>query len=143
MSKLTKQERWLVKYYQGAIGFKITAATLSKDGFPQLICQKGRGREREEIVLEVSQDEEGNGAGFLFGLPHPDVFPSPVNKATKQHTKEKVDELYQTCPKGRNPNDLPDDLLAGILNKRLTPDEAWKAFDFRKGLDKIHANENQ
>lgn len=63
------EKKWLVKYYEGAIGFKIVGATLSKDGFPQLICQRGKGKSREEICLEVSRDEEGNGAGFLFGLP--------------------------------------------------------------------------
>lgn len=26
-----------------------------------------------DVKLEVSQDEEGNGAGFLFGLPFPKV----------------------------------------------------------------------
>ena len=25
----------------------------------------------EDFTVEVSQDEEGNGPGFLFGLPHP------------------------------------------------------------------------
>jgi len=62
------ERKWLVKYYEGAIGLKIVGATLSDDGFPQLICQRGRGKAFEEIVLEVA-GEEGNGAGFLFGLP--------------------------------------------------------------------------
>ena len=69
---MNDEKKWRVKYYQGAIGFKVVAATLSKDGFPQLVCQRGRGKAFEEIVLEVSQDEEGNGAGFLFGLPMPE-----------------------------------------------------------------------
>lgn len=70
--KNQKENKWLEYYYSGAIGFKIVAATISPDGFPQLICQRGRGKNREEIVLEVSRDEEGNGPGFLFGLPIPD-----------------------------------------------------------------------
>ena len=69
---MTNDTNWLKHYYSGAIGFKIVGATISPDGFPQLVCQKGRGKDREEIVIEVSQDEEGNGAGFLFGLPIPD-----------------------------------------------------------------------
>jgi len=28
-----------------------------------------RTKEGEEFVIEVSRDEEGNGPGFLFGLP--------------------------------------------------------------------------
>jgi len=59
------EEQFKKEYYQQAVGFRIVAATVSPDGFPQLICHKGK----EEIVLEVSRDEEGNGAGFLFGLP--------------------------------------------------------------------------
>lgn len=27
--------------------------------------------------LAISQDEEGNGSGFLFGLPHPEGFAEP------------------------------------------------------------------
>jgi len=69
---MTNEKKWLVKYYEGAIGFKIVGATISPDGFPQLICRRGRGKTGEEIKLEVSQDEEGNGAGFLFGLPVPE-----------------------------------------------------------------------
>lgn len=71
--KMTNDTNWLKHYYSGAIGFKIVGATISPDGFPQLVCQKGRGKDREEIVIEVSQDEEGNRAGFLFGLPIPDT----------------------------------------------------------------------
>ena len=75
---MKNENKWLIKYYSGAIGFKIVGATISPDGFPQLICQKGRGKEREEIVIEVSQDEEGNGAGFLFGLPMPQNSPIAI-----------------------------------------------------------------
>jgi len=130
MKKELTENQWLNKYYQGAIGFKIVGTGISEDGFPQLILQKGRGKTREEIVLEVSCDEEGNGAGFLFGLPDPvPAEPLPA---------EQPSDHYKHVPKGRDVNDLPDDLLAAILNKRLTPEEAWKAYDFRKGLDKIH-----
>ena len=30
-------------------------------------------KDGETFTIEVSQDEEGNGAGFLFGLPDPNV----------------------------------------------------------------------
>lgn len=130
-NKLTENQ-WLIKYYQGAIGFKIVGVGITEDGFPQLILQKGRGKTREEIVLEVSCDEEGNGAGFLFGLPLPaSSDPAPALPP------EQPSQDHKQVPKGRNVNDLPDDLLAAILNKRLTPEEAWEAYDFRKGLKKI------
>ena len=32
------------------------------DGFPQFIIGNGR----EDVMIEVSQDPEGNGGGFLF-----------------------------------------------------------------------------
>ena len=64
---------WAKKYYQGAVGFTITAACMSADGFPVLICKrKQKGKKQETIRIEVSMDEEGNGAGFLFGLPVPE-----------------------------------------------------------------------
>ena len=67
----TDNEKWMQKYYQGAVGFKVVGATVSEDGFPTLTCRKAidGGRKYEEIKLEVSRDEEGNGPGFLFGLP--------------------------------------------------------------------------
>jgi len=125
---MTPEKKWLVKYYEGAIGFKIVGATISPDGFPQLICQRGRGKTREEIKLEVSRDEEGNGAGFLFGLRYPESEPKAAP------------DPYKDVPEGRNPDDLPDDLLADVLNKRKTQAEVWKVYDFRKGLEKIHAD---
>ena len=63
-------EEWMLKYYEGAVGLKITSVEISEDGFPVLMCKKGN----KVYKLEVSQDEEGNGAGFLFGLPMPHTF---------------------------------------------------------------------
>jgi len=53
---------WLKKYLKPLVGRKITKVAVSEDGFPQIILDDG-------TKLEVSRDEEGNGPGFLFGLP--------------------------------------------------------------------------
>ena len=39
---------------------KATRKTATRDAVPA-----------QTLMVEVSQDEEGNGPGFLFGLPHP------------------------------------------------------------------------
>jgi len=61
------EKKWMLEYYGGAVGMKITAVGVSEDGFPFLVGKKGG----ETYRLEVSMDEEGNGPGFLFGLPMP------------------------------------------------------------------------
>lgn len=58
------QNKWLKKYLKGAIGKKIVKVHVTECGFPQLILDNG-------TILEISQDEEGNGPGFIFGLPIP------------------------------------------------------------------------
>jgi hypothetical protein len=43
---------------------------MSEDGlFPIIVFKKGK----ETFECDISQDEEGNGPGFLFGLPFPPV----------------------------------------------------------------------
>lgn len=56
-----------IAYYQQLIGMKVVKAGFtdldeSGQSFPFLILQ---GKE-ERLRVEVSQDEEGNGPGFLF-----------------------------------------------------------------------------
>ena len=61
-------EFW-TRYYQQLCGFTVIAVSIS-EGFPQLTCVKNRGTDDEKVIrLEISQDEEGNGPGFLFGVP--------------------------------------------------------------------------
>jgi hypothetical protein len=61
-------------YYQQLEGFTITKFIgVSKEdnieGFPQFILKK---KGFEDVLIEVSQDAEGNGGGFLFigGVNH-------------------------------------------------------------------------
>jgi len=41
-------------------------------GFPTFTVKFANG---EIGIIEISQDPEGNGGGFIFGLPTPDVRP--------------------------------------------------------------------
>lgn len=42
------------------------------EAWPVIVVQpKGTTRAADRFTLEVSRDEEGNGPGFLFGLPLP------------------------------------------------------------------------
>ena len=71
-TKDTTQQRWNAGYYSALNGAKIVAfiGTLEDEfggkGFPQFMVELQNG---ERIVIEISQDEEGNGGGFIFGLP--------------------------------------------------------------------------
>lgn len=84
-----QEKKWLTEYYSSAIGLTITGfkwhetEDIGEPGKPEiidfewyeqmpvLICRAPNG---ETVELEVSQDQEGNGSGFLFGL----VAPPPV-----------------------------------------------------------------
>jgi len=70
--KDSTQERWNMGYYkqlEGAtiIRFKGTDPDdFGGRGFPMFIAKLTNG---ELVELVLSQDEEGNGGGFMFGLP--------------------------------------------------------------------------
>lgn len=60
MSKQT----WTEKYMKHLEGKKIVKAGVTKNGYPFFTLD-------DKSKIEVSRDEEGNGPGFLFGLPTP------------------------------------------------------------------------
>lgn len=68
----TTQERWNQGYYSQLNGAKIMCFNgtdsdgFGGNGFPEFLVQLKSG---EIVTLTLSQDEEGNGGGFLFGLP--------------------------------------------------------------------------
>ena len=64
---MSKQNEWLQSYLKTMVGGTIKSVGVTDDGFPFFVVQKGR----DSYTVEVSQDEEGNGPGFLFGLPVP------------------------------------------------------------------------
>lgn len=76
LNKFEKQEReYYNKYYGQLVGATIeSAGVVAEDEFgsvnfwPTIHIVTPDG---QKLVLEVSQDPEGNGPGFLFGLPTP------------------------------------------------------------------------
>ena len=71
-----KMKPWLELYLEPLVGATITKVeikTEEEEGFsedwPVLTIKFSDGHVGE---VEVSRDEEGNGPGFLFGLPLPD-----------------------------------------------------------------------
>ena len=70
----SQEQRWAEGYYGALVGLtvrKVEVVVNDDMGYPELwptitmVADDG-----EEFVVEVSRDQEGNGAGFLFGLPH-------------------------------------------------------------------------
>lgn len=67
--QISKQEKQFYQQYYGQLkGFKIESFKMVKGAdeymkpFPCFILSKGK----QKIMIEVSQDQEGNGGGFLF-----------------------------------------------------------------------------
>ena len=71
------QQKWCQKYYEQLVGAKIVKVESVIDdemGWPEVWTRiHAESATGEQIVLEISRDEEGNGPGFLFGLPHVEV----------------------------------------------------------------------
>lgn len=59
-------DTWMEQYLKPMVGGKIIAVGVSEDGFPWFRIEHP---EHGILTVEVSQDGEGNGPGFLFGLP--------------------------------------------------------------------------
>lgn len=82
-----QEKDFLTRYYRSAIGLTVIdfewreQVNMADEGeppeivdlewyeqFPVLICRMPDG---ETVKLEISQDQEGNGQGFVFGLVDP------------------------------------------------------------------------
>jgi len=61
------QRKFFEDYYKILEGGRIVKTGVKDDGFPYLVVEK----EGERFECDISQDPEGNGPGFLFGLPTP------------------------------------------------------------------------
>ena len=59
-------EKTYRRYYGQLSGCLITGVGLTEDGFPFLIVAPHGGTSDTAHRVEISQDPEGNGAGFLF-----------------------------------------------------------------------------
>jgi hypothetical protein len=78
MSLSDQAKKFYEAYYGSLVGCTCIKAEMVKeeehefslgDFWPELTFQKPDG---ETFVVSVSQDEEGNGPGFLFGLERPE-----------------------------------------------------------------------
>lgn len=58
------EKLYLMKYLKHLEGKKIVQTGITDDEFPFFKLDDG-------LIVEVSRDQEGNGPGFLFGLPRP------------------------------------------------------------------------
>lgn len=80
--------KWITEYYGALLGGTITKVGSRRqagdnEAFPFFEVTKPNG---EVYEVEVSQDEEGNGPGFLFGLPNPNDKPKKKKPArSKQY----------------------------------------------------------
>lgn len=69
------EKRFLERYLAPLVGCTITTVKIKvEDGrcWPVITAKPIRaGRGNETFELEISRDSEGNGPGWIFGLPHP------------------------------------------------------------------------
>jgi hypothetical protein len=63
-------EKWMLDYLRQLEGATILKIELDDDGSPLLTIRTTDGR---PYIVAVSRDEEGNGPGFLHGLPEPEA----------------------------------------------------------------------
>lgn len=86
MMTKAEEQRFLAAYYAVLKG----AVIVDVDGgaeFPRLVVKTTQG---EELIVEVSRDEEGNGPGFLFGLPVPPRAAEPEGGGQRPHKGEEA-----------------------------------------------------
>lgn len=71
----TMEVAWNQAYYKQAVGLTITAIKVRWDeqdqqAYTVFVCQRKNDEGViERFALELSEDAEGNGPGFMFGLP--------------------------------------------------------------------------
>lgn len=73
-----QEKEWLQKYLAplaGATILGVGAKIDREEGYPQvwMTLKVSPAGSNEIFDLEISQDQEGNGPGFIFGLPFPEA----------------------------------------------------------------------
>lgn len=65
------QKRWMEGYYAPLVGMTIERVEIRTEEvmFGEWLIIHAVDKTGERFQLEVSRDEEGNGPGFVFGLP--------------------------------------------------------------------------
>ena len=65
------ESEWLTKYLAPLAGATIKSVEIKADDDGYWPTLHVKTKEGDGLTLEVPQDEEGNGPGFIFGLPMP------------------------------------------------------------------------
>ncbi|HVX32598.1 MAG TPA: hypothetical protein VHA80_05595 [Solirubrobacterales bacterium] len=69
--RVAEQAVWIRRYLAPLVGARITEVVVFASG-PYFCCRISAAlADGGSVTLEVDRDEEGNGPGFLFGLPAP------------------------------------------------------------------------
>jgi len=69
MSTQEESRKWFKRYYGQLVGMTVVKAGIGEvdefgdEGFPFFIL---KAKDGTKVKIEVSQDQEGNGPGFLF-----------------------------------------------------------------------------
>jgi len=64
---MKNQRKFWENYYKTLEGGRIVKTGVKGDGFPFFVVEVNG----ERFECDISADPEGNGPGFLFGLPNP------------------------------------------------------------------------
>ena len=73
-SRAETKTEWLLAYYSELIGYTITNVEIAHDDEDMYDAWPGIGMthpDKPDLTIAISRDEEGNGPGFLYGLPVP------------------------------------------------------------------------
>lgn len=65
------RESWLEAYLKPLVGAEIVSVGTFDDGAGLWPVLNVKTKDGQTVKLEISQDEEGNGPGFIYGLPDP------------------------------------------------------------------------
>jgi len=74
MSTATR-DSWLQRYLATMVGARVVQVGVTDDGWPFFDLQEPPRKGGRRHRVEVSCDPEGNGPGFLHGLPQPEAKP--------------------------------------------------------------------
>jgi len=86
-----RSNAFYTRYYKQLEGAKIVRYYgMGKDGFPSFEVELPNC---QIIRIEISQDPEGNGGGFIFGLEQPDMSDWTKKLVVLQKIEEHLNEV--------------------------------------------------
>ena len=90
------EDFWLRGYYSSLINCRVVGVKVNsqvddygQELWPVIVFEDASG---EQFECEISRDPEGNGAGFLFGLPQY-VLPDTVKEAFQNMSDDQVNAI--------------------------------------------------